>query len=155
MKTKRQQLISETSDHQRDSQGVGRSRQHHKALQSSTLNFVLEKEFQRTVRFNVPLSILIVSIDQFIQYSHTEGPKSCIRIIQQLAKLLDKEMRAEDYLGRSWGGEFISHTAKTSSEGALILAKRIKPSQFNINTAWQDRKHPITISQGIGCFLIP
>ncbi|SMF40914.1 GGDEF domain-containing protein [Pseudobacteriovorax antillogorgiicola] len=116
------------------------------------INLLLEKEFVRTIRFNAPLSAVIISIDQFIQISHTEGPKVCIKIIQQLGEVLKNEFRDDDKLGRSWGGEFVGILPETDHEGAMILARRIKNMVAERQYGPEENKRTITISQGIGSF---
>ena len=116
------------------------------------ITLLLEQEFQRTIRFNAPLTVVIISIDNFINISHTEGPKACIKIIQQLGEHLKQEFREEDLIGRSWGGEFIGILPETNHEGAMILARRVKTVINSHKYGPETSKKTITISQGIGSF---
>ena len=61
------------------------------------MNSLLETEFQRAIRFDTPLVVLLVSIDSFKDISHREGPKVCIKIIQQLGADLKMQLRTEDF----------------------------------------------------------
>ena len=116
------------------------------------INALSEKEFERTLRFNAPMSIIIISIDSFINISHTEGPKFCIKIIQQLGEVLNTEFREDDILGRSWGGEFVGILPDTDHKGSIILAKRIKTVVAEQLFGIIGNEIPITLSQGIGCY---
>lgn len=115
------------------------------------INALLEKEFERTQRFDAPLCVIIVSIEDFIKISHTKGPKFCIKVIQQLGNILKKEFREDDILGRSWGGEFIGILPDTDIEGATTLAKRIKAEVSEQKFGPENEKTKITLAQGIGC----
>ncbi len=116
------------------------------------MNILLEAEFQRSNRFDIPLTILLISIDEFIGISHLEGPKTCIKIIQQLGSDLKGLLRTGDLLGRSWGGEFICILPETNETGALVLAKRVKDCVTDKYYGPDYQRRKITISQGLGYF---
>lgn len=116
------------------------------------INILLEAEFQRSHRFDIPLTILLVSIDEFIEISHREGPKICIKIIQQLGSDLKSLLRTGDLLGRSWGGEFLCILPETDGHGSLVLARRIKDYVAERYYGLDSQRHKITISQGLGYF---
>jgi diguanylate cyclase (GGDEF)-like protein len=64
-------------------------------------------------------------IDNFKEVSHIKGPTFCIKMIQQLGNDLIHLTRADDVVGRSWGGEFILILPETKDEGAQNLKARI------------------------------
>lgn len=89
------------------------------------MNARLEKEFRHAERFGTPLSLLIMFIDNFKEVSHIKGPTFCIKLLQQLGNDLIHLTRADDVVGRSWGGEFVLILPDTRDEGAENLKGRI------------------------------
>lgn len=89
------------------------------------MNSRLEKEFRHAERFATPLSLIIMSIDNFKEVSHIKGPSFCIKLLQQLGNDLIHLTRADDVVGRTWGGEFILILPETKEDGADNLINRI------------------------------
>jgi diguanylate cyclase (GGDEF)-like protein len=89
------------------------------------MNSRLDKEFRHAERFGAPLTLMLMSIDNFKEVSHIKGPSFCIKMIQQLGNDLIHLTRADDVVGRSWGGEFMLILPETRDEGALNLKNRI------------------------------
>jgi diguanylate cyclase (GGDEF)-like protein len=89
------------------------------------MNVRLEKEFRHAERFGTPLTLMIMAIDNFKEVSHIKGPTFCIKMIQQLGNDLIHLTRADDVVGRSWGGEFMLILPETKDEGAQNLKSRI------------------------------
>jgi diguanylate cyclase (GGDEF)-like protein len=89
------------------------------------MNVRLEKEFRHAERFGTPLSLMIMFIDNFKEVSHIKGPTFCIKMLQQLGNDLIHLTRADDVVGRSWGGEFLLILPETKEEGADNLKSRI------------------------------
>lgn len=89
------------------------------------MNSRLEKEFRHAERFGTPLSLMIMFIDNFKEVSHIKGPTFCIKMLQQLGNDLIHLTRADDVVGRSWGGEFILILPETKDDGAENLKNRI------------------------------
>jgi diguanylate cyclase (GGDEF)-like protein len=89
------------------------------------MNGRLEKELRHAERFATSLTLMIMSIDSFKEVSHVKGPTFCIKMLQQLGNDLIHLTRADDVVGRSWGGEFLLVLPDTHDEGAEILKSRI------------------------------
>ena len=85
----------------------------------------LDKEFRHAERFQVPLSFMIVSIESFQNLTHSKGPSYAIKLLQQLGNDLIHLTRADDIVGRSWGGDFYIILPETKNEGAENLKIRI------------------------------
>ncbi|MDQ3235552.1 MAG: diguanylate cyclase [Pseudobdellovibrionaceae bacterium] len=89
------------------------------------MNARLEKELRHAERFGTPLTLMIMFIDNFKEVSHIKGPTFCIKMLQQLGNDLIHLTRADDVVGRSWGGEFILILPETKEDGAENLKSRI------------------------------
>ncbi len=89
------------------------------------INSRFEKEFRHAERFKLPLSVMMMVIDNFRDLSHIKGPVYCIKLLQQLGNELLHLTRADDIVGRSWGGEFLIILPETKPDGCDFLRERI------------------------------
>jgi diguanylate cyclase (GGDEF)-like protein len=89
------------------------------------LETVLDKEFQRTIRYKTPLSCMMIDIDHFKRINDLFGHHTGDMIIKETANILSEIAREIDTVAR-WGGEeFIILLPQTKKGGALQPATRI------------------------------
>jgi diguanylate cyclase (GGDEF)-like protein len=85
----------------------------------------IEKEFNRTVRFQSPTSCLMIDIDYFKKINDEYGHHTGDLVLKEIAKIIKDNIRKIDTAAR-WGGEeFIVLLPGTKKENALHAAKRI------------------------------
>ena len=107
-----------------------------------------EFEFQRSRRFNHPLTLLVLDLDDLKnlndEYGHMVGDKA----LRALAENCRKHIRNEDSIGRIGGDEFIILLIETNEEIGRQVAERIRKScnEMRIETS----KGPAEISVSIG-----
>jgi diguanylate cyclase (GGDEF)-like protein len=90
------------------------------------LDHILEEEYQRTLRFGHPFSILIMDIDYFKKVNDTYGHQTGDQVLKEMASLLNYYIRDTDTVGR-WGGEeFMVICPQTNEEGISVLASTLK-----------------------------
>jgi diguanylate cyclase (GGDEF)-like protein len=108
-----------------------------------------ELEFRRAQRFQHPLTIIMLDIDQFKQVNDTFGHIIGDQVLQVLAKRCMKQLRDIDLVGRYGGDEFIILLVETDSNGGLKVAERIH--QFIAGVPVETEQGPlnITVSMGI------
>ena len=87
---------------------------------------LFETEYARYKRYKYPLSIIIVDIDFFKKindkYGHNQGDIT----LKEIASILKAEVRESDHVGR-WGGEeFLVICPETETDGAYILAEKLR-----------------------------
>lgn len=92
------------------------------------LDAVASKEIERSLRYQVGLSIILLDIDHFKHvndtYGHLVGDKTLI----ELSKILINRARNTDIVGR-WGGEeFLIVCPETDLAEALTLAEDLRQS---------------------------
>lgn len=85
----------------------------------------LEEEISRANRLNVQLSLVMVDVDHFKSYNDAHGHPMGDRLLAELARLLQENVRLVDTVARYGGEEFAIILADTGSEGSLIAARRI------------------------------
>lgn len=105
----------------------------------------LEEEIARAVRFKAGLSLLILDVDGFKSYNDEYGHPAGDVALQTVARLLQQQARAHDFIARYGGEEFAVILPNTSAEGALVLGERFRRAMQA--AAWQGRS--LTISIGV------
>ncbi len=98
---------------------------------------IIRKELNRAKRYEQPLSLIMLDIDDFKIINDTYGHNSGDRLLKDLSKLVLSTIRDSDYFGR-WGGEeFILIAPQTSLESSVLLAEKIRMavSEFNFKEA--------------------
>ncbi len=114
----------------------------------------LEEEFYRSKRYDHPLSLLLIDLDNFKtmnrQYGHTAGD----HLLKYFARLIHETIRPSDIAARFSGGEFLIILPETSRQEAEVVAerlqKRIVLSPFRIDSRQEDIQ--FTISIGVSAY---
>jgi len=87
----------------------------------------LEKEWQRAVRSNQPLSLIVLDVDHFKGYNDSLGHAAGDACLQQVAMALQSHaLRATDIVARYGGEEFVMLFGETGFEAASALGEAIR-----------------------------
>ncbi|MDX8389555.1 MAG: diguanylate cyclase [Mariprofundaceae bacterium] len=93
----------------------------------------LDKEWLRSLRETLPLSVAILNVDHFTQYNdhygHTAGD-DCLKQIAQ--SLVTAVQRSTDLLARYGGEEFVVILPGTHAKGAIFMAEQLRHSILNL-----------------------
>lgn len=110
---------------------------------------VMQRELERTKRYNHPLSMIMFDIDHFKKVNDTHGHAVGDYVLQTLTQIVKANLREIDYLVR-WGGEeFMIITPDTDIKRAEVLAERIRKATENHQF---DHVGRVTISLGVTQF---
>jgi len=85
-----------------------------------------EKEFLRTRRYQLPLSLLMLDLDHFKRINDTYGHQIGDQALQRFAAVALEQKRAQDIFGRLGGEEFALLLPNTSLKNARFVAERIQ-----------------------------
>lgn len=85
----------------------------------------LQQRLLEASRYKTPLSLLMLDIDYFKRINDTHGHLVGDGVLQHLAQLVLKRIRATDTLGRYGGEEFLVVLPHTSPEQGLMLAEML------------------------------
>ena len=88
----------------------------------------LERETERAKRYNRPLSIMMIDIDDFKLCNDTYGHLAGDSAMVQIAGLIKKQTRASDVATRYGGEEFMVILPETAIDEASAVAERIRES---------------------------
>jgi diguanylate cyclase (GGDEF)-like protein len=87
---------------------------------------ILESEFERGLRYESFLSILMIDLDHFKDINDKYGHQTGDRILSEIGDILNKVRRKSDYPGRYGGEEFIVVLPHSDQTGAKSLAERLR-----------------------------
>jgi diguanylate cyclase (GGDEF)-like protein len=109
----------------------------------------LNAEWQRALRQQQPLSLLMVDVDNFKQYNDAYGHLGGDECLQRIATAVSSEMRANDLVARYGGEEFAVILPNQSLKGAAIVAERIRcrVEQLRLPNLGS-QQHVVTVSIG-------
>jgi diguanylate cyclase (GGDEF)-like protein len=107
----------------------------------------LEIESERSRRYHVPFSLILLDIDHFKHYNDTYGHPAGDTALRELADRIRKCVRALDTVARYGGEEFAVLLPATGPAGAARTAERIREC-----VAAKSFAHgSLTISLGVAC----
>ena len=86
----------------------------------------VQAEVERAVRYNSPLSLCVIDIDNFKHYNDTYGHLNGDAVLSELGRLIQRLVREADSAYRYGGEEFIIVLPQTVREEAARVAERIR-----------------------------
>lgn len=104
-------------------------------------------------RFGKPLSVLVTDIDNFKSVNDTYGHDVGDVVIKGLGDILRRVKRDTDVVGRFGGEEFVVVCEQTDSEGATLLAERIRTELAA--TVFQTDQGPLQVKCSVGVATFP
>lgn len=119
----------------------------------------LREEFSRSVRYQQPLSLLMIDIDHFKRVNDRWGHQIGDLVLKRLAELLKGCLRDTDIICRYGGEELVIILPHTSADTALQLAERLRERTEKTEILTEDaspdnQSVQVTISLGVST-LIP
>ena len=108
----------------------------------------LEEEFNRTVRYETPISLIMMDIDDFKRINDTYGHRTGDHVLKEVANMIKKLVRKTDIVARYGGEEFSVILPHTNLLGAEEEAERIREA-ISSHAYANLTKETITISLGV------
>jgi two-component system cell cycle response regulator len=109
---------------------------------------VLEKEWQRSKRFHLPLSCVMLDLDFFKRVNDIHGHPAGDSILKAVAALLSDCSRGGDSVCRYGDEEFCAMLPETSEHDAAVWAERVRHRLSSIAILSGGREIRITASFG-------
>ncbi len=114
----------------------------------------LKQEIDRANRYELPLSVLMIDVDNFKAVNDTLGRLQGDAVLKIVAKLIGKGVRAIDLVGRFGGEEFIVLLPETglgkaerSVPGASVVAERVRQA---VEQEFEGMQKPLGITVSVG-----
>ncbi len=111
-----------------------------------------EEEYQRALRSNYTLSLMMIDIDHFKDYNDKFGHTAGDIVLKRVASILGSVVREEDLIARYGGEEFILALPKINHEEALIIAEKLRSIMESETFLLRREKTNVTISIGVATF---
>ncbi len=90
-----------------------------------TMDVVFLREFERSLRYGRPLSVMMVDIDHFKSINDTYGHATGDEVLKIMAGILKSKIRVHDMVARYGGEEFALILPETEEDGAFLLSQRL------------------------------
>jgi diguanylate cyclase (GGDEF)-like protein len=91
------------------------------------------EEAERAKRYSLSFSLVLLDVDQQNQLNNRLGRPSGDRLLAELGRMLQAEVRASDFVARYGGDEFALVLAETGTYGARELIHRLR-SRLNVES---------------------
>jgi len=117
-----------------------------------TLIEIAKRKILSAERFEKPLSVLVCDLDHFKTVNDTHGHDVGDVVIRGFAEILKRTKRDTDAVGRFGGEEFLVVCEETDSEGAELLASRIRTELEATTFHAKDGPFHVTCSIGVAPF---
>jgi len=114
-----------------------------------------EEEMERTRRYGGVFSIIMLDLDFFKKFNDQFGHKAGDLALGTVAQLLMDSTRNIDVVCRYGGEEFTVILPETDSEGAKLVAERIRSTVENHYFTVAEEKPPVHITVSIGLATYP
>lgn len=90
------------------------------------LNFVLDGEVYRSIRYGYEFSVIFIDLDRFKQVNDSHGHLAGSKLLWHVGALIKGHLRLIDYAFRYGGDEFVVLLPQTSKHNALSVVRRLR-----------------------------
>jgi diguanylate cyclase (GGDEF)-like protein len=112
----------------------------------------LDEELLRADRYENHVSLIILDVDHFKNFNDTYGHPEGDRVLQTVARLIEKSVREVDIPARYGGEEFVVICPEKNAEGSLAPAERIRTAVAEYDFRIKGEPVPITVSLGVASY---
>jgi diguanylate cyclase (GGDEF)-like protein len=115
---------------------------------------MLKEEMSRTKRYEKPLSLIMLDVDDFKRFNDTYGHPAGDRVLMTVAGILRDISRESDLVFRYGGEEFVAILPETDIERALVAAERIRRAieTDSASHMGEEVTSGVTVSLGVASF---
>ena len=107
---------------------------------------VKEAEFKR---YKHNYSLIMFDLDKFKDVNDTYGHDAGDAILVAFSKILKKECRTVDVLGRFGGEEFVALLSETDTKGGVAFAEKVREKVEKSRFMYKGNRIKITVSSGV------
>lgn len=109
----------------------------------------LRAEINQCRRYKVPLSLVLLEIDDYKNVLKTHGQSGANNLITQIASMISAQNRGADIVVRLSESELGLFLSQTEISGAVELAERLRESVATTQFVSMDRTFDATVSVGV------
>ncbi len=115
----------------------------------------IREEFERARRYALSFSLILLDVDQLRGLNERLGQEGGDRVLAELGRLLQRQLRAPDFVSRYGGDEFALILPETDLEGARRSVRRVREQILSAPFADLDAADRPRLSAGIVTFPHP
>lgn len=110
---------------------------------------IAAREFTRTKRYDLPLSVMMIDADHFKSINDSFGHATGDMVLCQLVAKMSESLRETDVFGRLGGEEFAILLPQTTLAGATVLAERMRENIAAMSIGTDKGPLHLTVSIGL------
>ena len=114
----------------------------------SQIMHLMRVEFGRSQRYGYPLACVLVAVDRLGHLRDVYGYESKEAILEEVVKLLQRETRTCDFLGRLMDDRLLAVVPHTPPEGTEVLAGRLLRGVRELRFEADGKEVRVTVSIG-------
>lgn len=111
-----------------------------------------QEELKRALRYQFPLTVLMVDVDHFKSYNDKFGHLVGDKTLREVAQIIRENVRRVDVIGRYGGEEFVVVAPEISRAQGIDLAERIRSAVARKKFQLYDEEAHVTVSIGVSSF---
>jgi diguanylate cyclase (GGDEF)-like protein len=119
------------------------------------LRTILEREIERSRRFQSPLGLVMVDLDDFKQVNDRHGHQQGDEVLASVAAVLRDFSRDIDAPARYGGEELAVVLPQTDAEGAALLAERMREAVERLRVPRVDGRGSLRVTASFGVAAVP
>jgi len=119
------------------------------AYSRRALNELSERALAEARRHRRPLSVLMIDLDHFKRINDTYGHDAGDAVLIELVRRIRHTLRAEDFVGRMGGEEFVAVLPGTPEEEARQVSERLRTVMARDTFIHGGEEIPFTVSVGV------
>jgi diguanylate cyclase (GGDEF)-like protein len=112
----------------------------------------LSVEMERSQRYGMPLTLLLMDIDHFKKFNDTYGHPVGDLVLKTVAKSLTQSVRNTDFVARYGGEEFVVVLIQADEEQSRMLSERIRSAIEATQVPHDNQLLRVTVSIGSATF---
>lgn len=115
---------------------------------------IMKRELARVVRYERPLSLIMLDVDHFKNYNDTHGHPAGDEVLKTLADIISTRLRVVDCPARYGGEEFVVLLPETDITGGRTVAEdiRAKVEDYPFKGRESQPLGKVTVSLGVAEF---
>lgn len=113
----------------------------------------ITEAFSRCKNGQEDLCLAVADVDHFKKINDNYGHLAGDKVLKKIAIIFKQELRADDFVARFGGEEFVFVFEKTNKADALKMVERIRNAIETCHFSYKDEDVLVTISIGLTSFL--
>ncbi|MDP1536877.1 MAG: GGDEF domain-containing protein [Burkholderiales bacterium] len=115
-------------------------------------SIMADRLFGQAIRYNRPATMLMIDSDNLKAVNDQHGHEAGNRLLKQVAKCIETELRHTDVLARYGGDEFVALLPETAADRAIEVAQRILQAVATEPLEFEGKRIETSVSIGLACY---